>query len=435
MRAVAGLVRRGDLTARIDLVDDSLRRVRRPCEATADADLVDRLRHARDAATVFVSGSIRSTPSTSDVVQRLPSPKASHTGSRTRMRARTLPLVGSTLTTSFSSWLATQSDPAPYAIPTRPKRCVPWTMRYLATTGLSWWTRRSYATRPEGVVNHMLSPRDSARSAPSGGKNWRRKRPVAGSISVPGLLKLAIQKCPSPVSAHGKSKYRPGHSLITRCFCMSRSTTPGFSDAYETPPPVGEQTRRDDGRTGDDDAAERDQLPAEASPHGSAPRPRGSRRVEGRVVVEDRLLERLQAPARFEAEVASKSHRAAAVDLERVGLPACAVEGEHQLLEEVLTVRVLLDEPLELRDEPAMRSELELCVDSRLERGQDELVEMGRLALGPRLAPKILQRLSADRPERIAQALERLAGAASAAARTAASSWSASTSPGSTRNA
>ena len=67
-------------------------------------------------------------------------------------------------------------------------------------------------------------------------------------------------------------------------------------------------------------------------------------------------------------------------------MPAGPVEGEHQLLEQMLPVRVLLDEPLELRNEPAMLTEPELRVESRLECGQNELVEMGRLALGPQFA-------------------------------------------------
>jgi hypothetical protein len=53
------------------------------------------------------------------------------------MRAWTLPVPGSTRTTSFSSKLETHIDPPPYAIPVRPKRCLPRTMRYFATCWLS----------------------------------------------------------------------------------------------------------------------------------------------------------------------------------------------------------------------------------------------------------------------------------------------------------
>ena len=48
------------------------------------------------------------------------------------------------------------------------------------------------------------------------------------------------------------------------------------------------------------------------------------------------------------------------------------------------------DQPLELRDEPAMLTELELCIDSGLERAHNELIEVRRLPFGPRLMSKVL---------------------------------------------
>ena len=64
------------------------------------------------------------------------------------------------------------------------------------------------------------------------------------------------------------------------------------------------QSRRAGGRTGDDDAGKRDQLPPHASPKRGTLRTHRSRRIEARVVIEDRPLEDLQVPARLEAEVA-----------------------------------------------------------------------------------------------------------------------------------
>lgn len=124
-------------------------------------------------------------------------------------------------------------------------------------------------------------------------------------------------------------------------------------------------------------------------------------------MVEDRLLERLEVAARLEAELAAQSCRAAPVGVERVGLATHAVEGDHQLLEEVLPIRVLRDQPLELRDKPAMLTELELCIDSGLQRTDNELVEVRSLPFGPRLMSKILQRLPAYGSERVAQSLKR----------------------------
>src|SRR5258708_7485234 len=125
-------------------------------------------------------------------------------------------------------------------------------------------------------------------------------------------------------------------------------------------------------------------------------------------MVEDRLLEFLQLPARVQAELAAQPRGTTTAPVERIGLPAAAVEGEHQPLEQVLPVRVFPDQPLELRNDAAMLAKFELRADARLERSQHELLERSCFALGPRLSTKVLERLAANRAESVAQEFHRL---------------------------
>ena len=64
-----------------------------------------------------------------------------------------------------------------------------------------------------------------------------------------------------------------------------------------------------------------------------------------------------------------------AVDLERLGLAARAVEREHLLAAQPLAQRVLGDERLELGDERRVPPERELGVDPLLERREPQLLE------------------------------------------------------------
>jgi hypothetical protein len=96
--------------------------------------------------------------------------------------------------------------------------------------------------------------------------------------------------------------------------------------------------------------------------------------------------------------------------VERVRLPAAAVEREHQLAAQAFAKHVLGDERLELRHQLVMAAERQVGVDAILERGQPELLQPGDLALRERFAVKIGQRLSAPERERVAQARRPLDG-------------------------
>ena len=92
---------------------------------------------------------------------------------------------------------------------------------------------------------------------------------------------------------------------------------------------------------------------------------------------------------------------AVAIRLERLRVPTRAVEREHQLPAEPLHERMLGDERLELADELAVATELEVGVDPRLERAQPQLLEAGDLRLrrtARRRSPRARARARARAP-------------------------------------
>ena len=93
------------------------------------------------------------------------------------------------------------------------------------------------------------------------------------------------------------------------------------------------------------------------------------------VVGQDRGLELAQLVARFEAEVFDEEIAAGAVDVERFGLPAGAVEREHQLTARAFPQRVLGDHALQFTDERVMAAQQQLDVDAVLQHRQAFLVE------------------------------------------------------------
>ena len=70
-----------------------------------------------------------------------------------------------------------------------------------------------------------------------------------------------------------------------------------------------------------------------------------------------------QKRARLEAQLLDEQLAALAIDLERLRLPARAVEREHQLGAQPLAQRMSVDERLELGDE------LRVCADRELRLG------------------------------------------------------------------
>src|SRR4029453_8649773 len=125
---------------------------------------------------------------------------------------------------------------------------------------------------------------------------------------------------------------------------------------------------RDEGRSHNGAHAE------ESRPHGPLIHD-SAWRLELRVMREDRPLEVLQLTARFEPEVVAESAARVLVGGERLGLPARAVEGEHQLSAKPFPKGVLADERLQLRDELVVAAERELEIDAVQEPPEPLLLE------------------------------------------------------------
>ena len=114
--------------------------------------------------------------------------------------------------------------------------------------------------------------------------------------------------------------------------------------------------------------------------------------------------------ARLDAELVDERGPRRAEGLERLRLPAAAVQGEHQLAAQALSQRVLARQRLQLADELVVAADREIGVDPVLERGQPQLAEPRDLALDERLVGQVGQRRPAPQRERRAQLLRRRRG-------------------------
>ena len=135
----------------------------------------------------------------------------------------------------------------------------------------------------------------------------------------------------------------------------------------------------------------------------AGPRTR-SGQVQARILTEDAQLELPERRPGVDAELLDQRPASALERVQRVGLPAAAVQREHQLAAQALAKRVLRDERLELRHQLVMAAERQLSVDAIFDRRETELLEPGDLALRERLVSQLGQRLPAPERKRLAQA-------------------------------
>jgi hypothetical protein len=135
-----------------------------------------------------------------------------------------------------------------------------------------------------------------------------------------------------------------------------------------------------------------------------------------------------------DAELLDQRPASALERMQRVGLPATAVQREHQLAAQALAKRVLRDERLELRDQLVMAAECQLSVDAILDRRETKLFEPGDLALRECVVSQLGEGLPAPERKRLAQAGHRSSGSScSRAWETSDSNRATSTSPAETR--
>ena len=92
-----------------------------------------------------------------------------------------------------------------------------------------------------------------------------------------------------------------------------------------------------------------------------------------------------------------------AIGLERIGLAARAVQGQHPLRVQRLAQRLLEDQSLELADALAVAAGGQVMVDRELDRRQPQLLEPADLGGGERLAGDVVERRTAPQGERLAR--------------------------------
>ena len=129
---------------------------------------------------------------------------------------------------------------------------------------------------------------------------------------------------------------------------------------------------------------------------------RRDRRGRGQllVLVQDRVMERLQLRSRVDPELVHESRTRRGVGIERLGLPPGAVEREHQLPAQSFPQRLLADERLELADELGVAATFEIGVETRLDRDKPELLQPCDLGLRPALVREVCEGGAAPELER-----------------------------------
>jgi hypothetical protein len=138
---------------------------------------------------------------------------------------------------------------------------------------------------------------------------------------------------------------------------------------------------------------------------------RQRRRVEARVLDQQRLLERTQGRRRLDAQLLGQGVSGVLKRAKRIGLPPASVQREHELLPAVLAQRLLFHRPSQRIDDQLVTAQRQLHVGPQLVRPSPELLEPSDVSPEPRLicerapraaSPKRTRRLHhPERPVRI----------------------------------
>ncbi len=120
-----------------------------------------------------------------------------------------------------------------------------------------------------------------------------------------------------------------------------------------------------------------------------------------RILVQDHQLQGARLGRRLEAEQLVERAAQHLVRVERLLLPARAVQREHRQPAEPLARRVLAREPGCLGHDRVVVAELDLRLEPVLERGQAQLVEPRDLVLEERLEREVGERWPAPERERV----------------------------------
>ena len=125
--------------------------------------------------------------------------------------------------------------------------------------------------------------------------------------------------------------------------------------------------------------------------------------VERGILAQDRLLEIAELGPRLDPDRVDEGGARRAVGVERVRLPAAAVEGQHPLCVKPLRQRLLRDQQLELPDHLAVPAVRQVAVDGQLDRPQAKLLEPPDLGVRERLLGDVQERRAAPQRECLAR--------------------------------
>ena len=117
------------------------------------------------------------------------------------------------------------------------------------------------------------------------------------------------------------------------------------------------------------------------------------------LVSENFGLEALELGAGLDPELVDEAGASVLVHLEGLGLPASAIEREHQLPPERLAQRVLAGERLQLADDIAVTAEVQVSLDPLPVRDQAKFLEPADLGLREIVECKLRERRPAPEPE------------------------------------
>src|SRR5690348_16983595 len=109
-------------------------------------------------------------------------------------------------------------------------------------------------------------------------------------------------------------------------------------------------------------------------------------------MAQDRLLELAQCRRRFQSQFFGEDASELAIDLKSLGLPAAAIEGEHELATKALPERMVGHHPTQLSRKRARRAQRQVRLVPFLQASQLQFLQPGDLGLREGLVAEIGKR-------------------------------------------
>jgi hypothetical protein len=116
------------------------------------------------------------------------------------------------------------------------------------------------------------------------------------------------------------------------------------------------------------------------------------RRTRSSSPLEDGPRQALERLLRFQPELVHEHSPTSLVDLQRLGLPAGAVQRQHQLPAQTFSERVVGNEFLELAGQVGVKPGREVALDAFFQAGEPLFLQAGDLCLGELLVGEVAER-------------------------------------------